>query len=192
MGFVPCSLLNLLQGVHMEFNRTQKKKRQCVGSDSPIPLMVDHQIQSRWCSLMVWLKLWVRSPPASPKHKQKYYDGILSRNFKYSCTDCIVHVWLSCTDCGCLESATRMGNDSDPVPQTNLGLTSLYSLLFLSQQESYLWIDYPQVRFLHMNFMLFNERTCRGVYMGSMLVAHHFLSRDFALGFSNSKPMYTL
>ena len=60
--------------------------------------MVDRQIQSRWCSLMVWLKLWVRSPPASPKHKQKYYDGILSRTFKYSCTDCIVHVWLSYTD----------------------------------------------------------------------------------------------
>ena len=78
-----------------------------------------------------------------PLLKKKYYDGILSRNFKYSCTDCIVHVWLSCTDCGCVESATRMGNDSDPVPQTNLGLTSLYSLLFLSQQESYLWIDYP-------------------------------------------------
>ena len=114
--------------------------------------------------------------------------GILSRNFKYSCTDCIVHVWLSYTDCGCLESATRMGNDSDPAPQTNLGLTSLYSLLFLSQQESYLWIDYPQVRFLH---MVFKGSTCRGVYMGSMLVAHHFFQRDFALGFSNSKPMYT-
>ena len=27
--------------------------------------------------------------------------------------------------------------------------------------------------------------------MGSMLVAHHFLERDFALGFSNSKPMFT-
>ena len=34
--------------------------------------------------------------------------GILSRNFKYCCTDCIVHVWLSYTDCGCLESATSL------------------------------------------------------------------------------------
>ena len=64
-----------------------------------------------------------------PLLKKKYYDGILSRNFKYSCTDCIVHVWLSYTDCGCLESATRMECDSNPVLQTNLGLTSLYSLL---------------------------------------------------------------
>ena len=30
--------------------------------DSLTPLTVDRQIQSRWCSLMVWLKLWVRSP----------------------------------------------------------------------------------------------------------------------------------
>ena len=68
---------------------------------------------------------------------------LLRRSINIDCTDCDVHVWLSYTDCGCLESATRMECDSDPVLQTNLGLTSLYSLLFLSQQESYLWIDYP-------------------------------------------------
>ena len=76
---------------------------------------------------------WVRFD-SFPDHSQtqtKNY-GILSRNFKYSCTDCNVHVRLSYTDCGCVESATRMGNDSNPAPQTNLGLPSLYSLLFLS------------------------------------------------------------
>ena len=87
----------------------------------------------------------VRFLSRSPINANKLdYDEIFfRRNFNADCTDCNVHVRLSYTDCGCLESATRMGNDSDPVPQTNLGLTSLYSLLFLSQQESYLWIDYP-------------------------------------------------
>ena len=97
---------------------------------------------------------WVRFD-SFPNHSQtqtKNY-GILSRNFKYSCTDCNVHVRLSYTDCGCVESATRMECDSDPVLQTNLGLTSLYSLLFLSQQESYQRIDYPLVRFLHIVFL---------------------------------------
>ena len=47
--------------------------------DSLTPLMVDRQIQSRCCSLMVWLKLWVRSPPASPKHKQM----IIMKEMKY-------------------------------------------------------------------------------------------------------------
>ena len=70
------------------------------------------------------------------------YEIFFRRNFNADCTDCNVHVRLSYTDCGCLESATRMGNDSDPVPQTNLGLTSLYSLLFYLL-KSYLWIDYP-------------------------------------------------
>ena len=77
-----------------------------------------------------------------PLLKKNNYE-IPSRTFKFFCINCNVSVWLHCTDCGCLESATRMRNDSDPVHQTNLGLTSLYSLLFLSQQESYLWIDYP-------------------------------------------------
>ena len=35
--------------------------------------------------------------------------GILRRSFNVDCTDCNVHVWLSYIDCGCLESATRMG-----------------------------------------------------------------------------------
>ena len=52
---------------------------------------------------------------ATPKNKKqtdllltKNYDGILSRNFKYSCTDCNMSVWLSYTDCGCVESATSL------------------------------------------------------------------------------------
>ena len=53
---------------------------------------------------------------------------IFRRSFNVDCTDCNVHVRLSYIDCGCLESATRMECDSNPVLQTNLGLTSLYSL----------------------------------------------------------------
>ena len=77
----------------------------------------------------------------NPSLTQNDYE-LLRRSINIDCTDCDVHVWLSYTDCGCLESATRMGNDSNPVPQTNLGLTSLYSLLFYLL-KSYLWIDYP-------------------------------------------------
>ena len=39
---------------------------------------------------------------------------------------------------------------------------------------------------------LFEESTCRGVHMGSRLVAYHFLERDFALGFSNKIPISTI
>ena len=39
-------------------------------------------------------------------------------------------------DCGRLESAARLGCDSNPVPQTNLGLSNLYSLLFLLQDRA--------------------------------------------------------
>ena len=58
------------------------------------------------------------------------YEIFFRRNFNADCTDCNVHVRLSYTDCGCLESAARLGCDSNPVLQTNLGLTSLYSLFF--------------------------------------------------------------
>ena len=52
---------------------------------------------------------WVRfdSFPNLSQTPIKNY-GILSRNFKYSCTDCNVHVRLSYTDCGCVESATSL------------------------------------------------------------------------------------
>ena len=52
-------------------------------------------------------------------------------------------------DCGRLESAARLGCDSDPVPQTNLGLTSLYSLLIVGSCR---WLYVPLVRFLHIYF----------------------------------------
>ena len=132
---------------------------------------------------MVWLRLWVRSPPASPKHKQKYYDGILSRNFKYSCTDCIVHVWLSYTDCGCLESATRMECDSNPVLQTNLGLTSLYSLLLFGWIVPVDWL--PIGTIFAYGLSVLKKRLAEGYIWGDMVVTHHFLSRDRALGFNS-------
>ena len=134
----------------------------------------------------------VGSIPSCISQTQTNYYGILRRSFNVDCTDCNVHVWLSYIDCGCVESATRMGCDSNPVPQTNLGLTNL-TLFFSYLDGSHQWIDYPLVWFLHIGTPLYflNEKTCRGVYMGSMLVAHHFLSRDFVLAFSNSKPMYS-
>ena len=140
--------------------------------------------------LSLWKKRWVGR--VGGNFIVENYYGILSRNFKYSCTDCIVHVWLSCIDCGCLESATRMGNDSDPAPQTNLGLTSLYSLFFSYLNRNRICGLTTHRYDFCIWFFCFKGSTCRGVYMGSMLVAHHFLSRDFALGFSNSIPMYTL
>ena len=129
----------------------------------------------------------VGSIPSCISHTQNNY-GILRRSFNVDCTDCNVHVWLSYIDCGCIESATSLRCDSNPVPQTNLGLTSLYSLLLFG------WItpvDWLPIGVIFAHGLLFNEATYRGVYMGSMLVAHHFLSRDFVLAFSNSKPMYS-
>ena len=68
--------------------------------------------------------------PETPSHKQTNdYDGILKRTINFSCIDGLVYVWLSYIDCGRLESAASLRCDSNPVPQTNLGLTSLYSLL---------------------------------------------------------------
>ena len=49
-------------------------------------------------------------------------------------------------DCGCIESAARLGCDSNPVPQTNLGLTSLYSLISLLNRIDGVW-ELPLVRF---------------------------------------------
>ena len=71
----------------------------------------------------------IQNPPRYTQTKN-YYE-ISWRTINFCCIDGLVYVWLSCIDCGCIESATRMGCDSNPVPQTNLGLTSLYSLLFL-------------------------------------------------------------
>ena len=68
---------------------------------------------------------------------------ILRRTINFSCIDGLVYVWLSCIDCGCVESAASLRCDSNPVPQTNLGLTSLYSLLIVD--GSHQWIDYPLV-----------------------------------------------
>ena len=72
----------------------------------------------------------VGSIPSCISQTQTNYYGILRRSFNVDCTDCNVHVWLSYTDCGCVESAARLRCDSNPVTQTNLGLTSLYSLSF--------------------------------------------------------------
>ena len=122
-----------------------------------------------------------------------YYDEVSWRTINFSCIDGLVYVWLSCIDCGCIESATSLRCDSNPVPQTNLGLTSLYSLLIVD--GSHQWIDYPLVWFLHIETTLFTflkRSTCRGVGIGSMLVAHHFLSMDFALAFSNKNPHISL
>ena len=68
-------------------------------------------------------------PSCISQTQTKNYYEIYWRTINFSCIGGLVCVWLSCIDCGCLESATRMGCDSNPVPQTNLGLTSLYSLL---------------------------------------------------------------
>ena len=75
---------------------------------------------------------WVRFD-SFPDHLQTQtndYDEIFfRRSFNVDCTDCNVHVRLSYTDCGCVESAASLRCDSNPATQTNLGLTSLYSLL---------------------------------------------------------------
>ena len=114
---------------------------------------------SEWVGWVRWIIQqafrWVDRSLKSKIHhviQTKNYYEISWRTINFCCIDGLVYVWLSCIDCGCLESATRMGNDSDPAPQTNLGLTSLYSLLFLLD-GSYQWIDYPLVRFLHMVFL---------------------------------------
>ena len=91
----------------------------------------------------------VGSIPSCISQTQTNYYGILRRSFNVDCTDCNVHVWLSYIDCGCIESATSLRCDSNPVTQTNLGLTSLYSL-FSYLDGSHQWIDYPLVWFLHM------------------------------------------
>ena len=72
---------------------------------------------------------WPLSKIQNPLPFSKKYYEISWRTINFCCIDSLVYVWLSCIDCGCLESATRMECDSDPVLQTNLGLTSLYSLL---------------------------------------------------------------
>ena len=56
-------------------------------------------------------------------------NEIYNRIFKFCCIDLSVPVRLYYFDCGRLESAASLRCDSNPVPQTNLGLTSLYSLL---------------------------------------------------------------
>ena len=85
--------------------------------DSLTPLMVDRLIQSCCCSLMVWLKLWVRSPPASHIKSMRrvwygslgfswnpfsqtnyYYDEVSWRTINFSLIDGLVYVWLSCID----------------------------------------------------------------------------------------------
>ena len=103
---------------------------------------------SEWVGWVRWIIQqafrWIDRSLKSKIHhvtQTKNYYEIYWRTINFSCIDGLVYVWLSCTDCGCLESATRMGCDSNPVPQTNLGLTNLYSLLLLD--GSYLWIDYP-------------------------------------------------
>ena len=74
-----------------------------------------------------WSLSKIQNPPRYTQTKNDY--EISWRTINFCCIDGLVYVWLSCIDCGCIESATRMGCDSNPVPQTNLGLTSLYSLL---------------------------------------------------------------
>ena len=93
---------------------------------------------------------WVRFDSFPDLTNINDYDErneIYNRIFKFCCTDLNVSVRLyyidgnDIIDCGRLESAASLRCDSNPVPQTNLGLTSLYSLLLLD--GSYLWIDYP-------------------------------------------------
>ena len=86
-----------------------------------------------------------------------YYDEVSWRTINFSCIDGLVYVWLSCIDCGCIESATSLRCDSNPVPQTNLGLTSLYSLLIVD--GSHQWIDFPLVWFLHIGIGLYFFKT---------------------------------
>ena len=116
-------------------NPSEEKEIVC-RTDYLTPLTVDPPIQSCCCSLMEWLKRYCLTylhcgfdPLLHLQTQTNYYDGILRRSFNVDCTDCNVHVWLSYIDCGCIESATSLRCDSNPVPQTNLGLTSLYSLL---------------------------------------------------------------
>ena len=137
-----------------------------------------------------WPLSKIQNPPRYTQTKN-YYE-ISWRTINFCCIDGLVYVWLSCIDCGCIESATSLRCDSNPVPQTNLGLTSLYSLLLFGWIVPVDWLPIGTI-FAHgdNSLLVFNERTYRGVYMGSMLVAHHFLSRDFVLAFSNNKPMYT-
>ena len=114
----------------------------------------------------------VGSIPSSISQTQTNDYEILRRSFNVDCTDCNVHVWLSYTDCGCVESAARLRCDSNPVTQTNLGLTSLYSLFSI-----FGWIvpvDWLPIGTIFAHELLFNEATYRGVYMRNMLVAYHF------------------
>ena len=73
-----------------------------------------------------WSLSKIQNPPRYTQTKN-YYE-ISWRTINFCCIDGLVYVWLSCIDCGCIESATSLRCDSNPVPQTNLGLTSLYSL----------------------------------------------------------------
>ena len=86
--------------------------------------------------------VWFAGVLLKPLLTQNDYE-ILRRTINFSCIDGLVYVWLSCIDCGCIESATSLRCDSNPVPQMNLGLTSLYSLLIVD--GSHQWIDYPLV-----------------------------------------------
>ena len=83
-------------------------------------------------------------------------NEIYNRIFKFCCTDLSVSVRLYYIDgndiieCGRLESAARFGSDSNPVPQTNLGLTNLYSS-YCRIVPMGCW-ELPLVRFLHIYF----------------------------------------
>ena len=130
-------------------NPSEEKEIVC-RTDYLTPLTVDPPIQSCCCSLVGMVEEVMLTylhcgfdPLLHLQTQTNYYDEIFfRRSFNVDCTDCNVHVWLSYIDCGCIESATSLRCDSNPVTQTNLGLTSLYSLLFLLD-GSYLWIDYP-------------------------------------------------
>ena len=48
-------------------------------------------------------------PSCISQTQTKNYDEVSWRTINFSCIDGLVYVWLSCIDCGCIESATRMG-----------------------------------------------------------------------------------
>ena len=96
--------------------------------------------------------------PLTFSHTNDYDERneIYNRIFKFCCTDLSVSVWLYYIDgndiieCGRLESAARLGSDSNPVPQTNLGLSNLYSF-YCRIVPMGCW-ELPLVRFLHIYF----------------------------------------
>ena len=143
---------------------------------------------------MAWLKLWVRSPPASltqspyawvwygslgfswnPFSHTNDYDErneIYNRIFKFCCTDLNVSVWLYYIDgndiieCGRLESAARLGCDRYTLYPKRTQVWLTYTLLIVGSCR---WVvgNFHWYDFCTSTLVRFLKRAWGGVHIGN-------------------------